>query len=167
MAPPGCSLLCVQVLITLVAGTAIRSIAYDPASTYMAAVTCSGGLHVWEISSRTSVHAISGACPEVWPSMHDFWEQDLGALHVWEISTRTSVHAISGACPEVWPSMHDLWEPDLGDSDSGLGVRDVVIFGPRAGQWTTAARAGEPDMCCCLCLCCLNGASPAYWVEAS
>ena len=50
---------------TLVAGDPIRSIAYDPASLHMAAVTCNGTLHVWEIATRTSLSAIEDACPEV------------------------------------------------------------------------------------------------------
>ena len=61
-----------QVLFTLLANDPIRSVAYDPAGIYTAAVTCNGTLHVWEIRTRTSLLAAEDACPEVppWLQLH-------------------------------------------------------------------------------------------------
>ena len=54
-----------QVLKTLQAGDPLRSIAYDPANLYMAAATCNGSLHVWDIKAGTTVSTLAGACPVV------------------------------------------------------------------------------------------------------
>lgn len=55
-----------QVLCTLVSGSYIRSLAYDPQSQLLASVSADGCLRVWEIAERKLLHTLRGAAPRVW-----------------------------------------------------------------------------------------------------